>query len=195
MLFRTARIYYNHEHCSVDLASPLQKHNIYLTLLTLLFSSAYDARTTQDDPTSESAWTICSLTPAFSALDPPPYLPNSPTIMSESVSEFRHEELQTTLLPSIRRSLIFPLYRNFEFTIQCIRDVSLALIRGKRAVLRALLSMKRILDGHEVYYIYGKIWVDDLCSWVARCARYAKQLSRTALFRTNEAHTFVVRPP
>lgn len=56
-----------------DLTSPIDVHNLYLTLLTILFSYVYDARTTQCDPSTESAWTICSLTPAFSALDPPPY--------------------------------------------------------------------------------------------------------------------------
>jgi protein SHQ1 len=56
-----------------DLVTISQTHDLYLTLVTLLFSYAYDARSTQHDPSTESAWTISSLTPGFSALDPPPY--------------------------------------------------------------------------------------------------------------------------
>jgi len=26
--------------------------------------------------------------------------------------------------------------------------------------------LKHILDHHEVYYVYSKIWVDDLCVWL-----------------------------
>jgi len=147
-------------------------HNIYLTLITLLFSFAYDSRTTQSDPTPESAWTICSLTPAFSALDPPPYPVLSPNVSESSPDgvEFPTCELISTLVPSVRRTLAFPLHRNFALATQCLRDVSNAFRRGKRGVLRALLGIKDILDSHEVYYIYSKIWVDDLCSWVSRHA-------------------------
>lgn len=154
-----------------DLASPEQKHDGYLTLISILFSYAYDARTTQCDPTPESAWTICSLTPAFSALDPPPYAQRS-----NPASSFTVTELHETILPSVRRSLSFPLYRSFALASTCIKDVSVILLNGKKAVLRALLETKKILDHHEVYYVYSKVWVDDFCVWVAREARYVPSI-------------------
>ncbi|EJD05971.1 SHQ1-domain-containing protein [Fomitiporia mediterranea MF3/22] len=144
------------------LATSQQTHNLYLTLLTILFSYAYDARTTQSDPTPESAWTICSLTPAFSALDPPPYAFQTTTPL-----RFTQRDLQDALIPSLRRSLAFPLYRSFALAEKCLEDVSVVLQHGRRAVLRTLLETKRILDMHEVYYVYSKIWVDDFCQWVA----------------------------
>lgn len=153
-----------------DLPTPDQTHNLYLTLITILFSYAYDARTTQHDPTPESPWTICSLTPAFSALDPPPYV--VPSASAPSPSSHSAEELHATVICSLRRSLAFPLHRSFALSQVCIYDVAHALIRGKRTVLRALLETKRILDGHEVYYIYSRVWLDDFCVWVAKSARY-----------------------
>ena len=150
-----------------DLATSEQKQNIYLVLVTILFSYVYDARTTQDDPTPESAWTIASLTPAFSALDPPPYVQRS-----ISASTFTAADLHDTLLPSVRRSLCFPLYRSFTLACTCIKDVSVILRKGRRAVLRALLQTKKILDHHEVYYVYSRVWVDDFCVWAAREAKY-----------------------
>ncbi|KAL1748136.1 SHQ1 protein-domain-containing protein [Schizophyllum fasciatum] len=130
---------------------------LYATLITILFSYAYEARTTQMEPTPESAWTMCSLTPAFSALDPPPYAPGPP---------LSTENLVAALIPSYRRSLSFPLYRSFALAEACRADVASLLVRGKRAVLRSLLAMKRLLDRHEVYYLYSKLWLDDFCVWV-----------------------------
>ncbi|KAI0374690.1 SHQ1-domain-containing protein [Pilatotrama ljubarskyi] len=142
------------------LATPEQTHNLYLTLLTLLFAYAYETRTTQHDPTPESAWTISSLTPAFSALDPPPY--GEP---SSNSSEFTEAELSDTFTASYRRSLAFPLYRSFALAEACRADVAALLARGKRVVARCLMETKDILDHHDVYYVYSKIWVDDFCVW------------------------------
>ncbi|KAH9854021.1 SHQ1-domain-containing protein [Lenzites betulinus] len=138
-----------------------QTHDLHLTLLTLLFAYAYEARTTQHDPTPESAWTLASLTPAFSALDPPPYGQSRPP----ERSAFTEAELAETFTASYRRSLAFPLYRSFALAEACRADVAALLARGKRTVTRCLLEMKDILDHHDVYYVYSKIWVDDFCVW------------------------------
>ncbi|KAJ7881388.1 SHQ1 protein-domain-containing protein [Mycena olivaceomarginata] len=130
-----------------------QTKNLYLTLVTILFSYAYETRTTQGDSTPESAWTICSLVPAFSALDSPPYsapttssaTPTSPPILSP-----------LPLLPSL--SLLCA-GRNRA-------DVAALFLLGKRTILRVLLETKFILDHHEVYYVYSKIWLEDFCVWV-----------------------------
>lgn len=151
-----------------DLMDGTQERNVYLTLITLLFAYAYDKRTTMHDPTPESAWTICSLVPAFSALDPAPYTTVKPDI---SQLLFTDAELISTLATSYRRSLAFPLYRSFQLSEACRRDVASCMARGKRTTARWLLEMKRILDHHEVYYVYSRIWVDDLCVWIQSCAR------------------------
>ncbi|EPQ58433.1 SHQ1-domain-containing protein [Gloeophyllum trabeum ATCC 11539] len=149
------------------LATEAQTQCLYLTLLTLLFSYAYESRTTQHDPTPESAWTICSLTPAFSALDPPPYCatPAEPPADVHS-PYFADAMLATTFAALYRRSLAFPLYRSWALAEACRSDVASFLSGGKRVVTRCLLEMKHILDHHDVYYVYSKIWVDDFCTWV-----------------------------
>lgn len=144
------------------LATPYQTHQLYLTLLTLLFAYAYDSRTTQLDPTPESGWTISSLVPAFSALDPPPYSP-APLAHPEA---FDASELAATFAASYRRALAFPLFRSWALAERCRADVAGFLRAGKRMVVRCLLEMKDILDHHEVYYVYSKIWVDDFCVWI-----------------------------
>jgi protein SHQ1 len=146
----------------------MQTHNLYLTLVTLLFSYMYDSRTSQHDPTSESAWTICNLTPSFTALDPP-----LSSHYTGGCHIFSKDEIQETLVPSYRRSLAFPLYRSFLLSEKCREDIAFILRKGKRTVMRCLLEMKYILDHHEIYYIYSKIWLDDFCVWVQADARWA----------------------
>lgn len=149
-----------------DLATENQTHDLYLTLITLLFAYLYDSRTSQHDPTPESAWTICNLIPAFSALDPPHsshYIGGPHT--------FSLDELKETLLPLYRRLLAFPLYRSFALAEKCRQDLANTLKRGKRLAMRCLLEMKDILDHHDVYYIYSKIWLDDFCVWIQSDAK------------------------
>ncbi|QRV86228.1 box H/ACA snoRNP assembly protein SHQ1 [Ceratobasidium sp. AG-Ba] len=130
--------------------SPARVHELHITLCTILFATLYDIRTTQNDPTPESAWTICSLTPAFSALDPCP----APVSL--------HSALRT----SYRRALAFPLYRSFALCERIREDVADVLLHGTRVVTRLILKTKKILDNHDVYYVYSKIWIDDFCTWL-----------------------------
>ena len=179
----------------IDLASPQETHNLYLTLLTLLFAYAYDSRTTQHDPTPESAWTIAALTTAFSALDPPPYSHSPPTYLSpqaiqrirtkgddddskHSDFDFESAELAETFIPSYCRAIAFPLYRSWALADACRKDVAHILLRGTRTVLRCLLELRAILDAHEVYYVYSRIWLDDFCRWIQACARYTLYVAR-----------------
>lgn len=130
---------------------PSRTRELHVTLCTILFAALYEWRTTQDDPTPESAWTICKLVPAFSALDP----------CSAPVA------LHSALRTSYRRALAFPLYRSFALCQHIQKDVAQLLARGMRAVTRRLLATKKILDGHDVYYVYSKIWIDDFCAWLS----------------------------
>src|SRR6267154_2854734 len=124
----------------IDLASTQETHNLYLPLLTLLFAYAYDARTTQHDPTPESAWTTAALTAAFSALDPPPYSHShhhrSPQVLQRirtkddddsskhSDFDFESAELAETFIPSYCRAIAFPLYRSWALADACRKDVA-----------------------------------------------------------------------
>ncbi len=110
---------------------------------------------------------MSNLTPAFTALDPP-YSAH----YSRGPHVFTDAELQESLVPSYRRSLTFPLYRSFTLAERCRKDVAALLQKGKRTVMRCLLEMKDILDHHEVYYIYSKIWLDDFCVWIQAEAQF-----------------------
>jgi len=86
--------------------------------------------------------------------------------------DFESGELAETLIPSYCRAIAFPLYRSWALADACRNDVAHFLLRGTRTVLRCLLELRAILDAHEVYYVYSRIWLDDFCRWIQACARY-----------------------
>ncbi|KAM9899376.1 hypothetical protein OXX69_009500, partial [Metschnikowia pulcherrima] len=45
-------------------------------------------------------------------------------------------------------------------------DVYYILRSGKRVVLKCLLDLRELFRFHDVYYVYDKIWLEDLCSWI-----------------------------
>lgn len=120
----------------------------YLGLVAVLYAYCYDVRSTQGDSTVESAWTICKLCPLFAALD-------------DSFSTATE-----VLRSSLTRAISFPLYRHWDLACAVVGDVYHLLRLGKRHVLRALLATKSILDTADPYYIYSRIWVDDMATWI-----------------------------
>lgn len=74
--------------------------------------------------------------------------------------------MHSALRTSYRRALAFPLYRSFALCRRIQQDVADVLSRGTRPVTRLLLASKKILDAHDVYYVYSKIWLDDFCAWL-----------------------------
>lgn len=74
-------------------------------------------------------------------------------------------------ISSVRRSLVYPLYRHIGLAEKVLQDVYILIRLGKRAILKALLDMKYMFDHHDVYYIYSKIYLDDYCVWIQH-ARY-----------------------
>ena len=174
---------HGHPERKADIASAQESQALYLSLLTLLFSYAYDARTTQHDPTPESAWTIAVLTPAFTALDPP-------TSGGAGVDDLpSSSDIVESLVSSYRRALAFPLYRSWAIVEACRMDAARLLARGTRTVLRCLLELRAILDAHEVYYVYSRIWLDDFCRWVQTSARYSTE---RWLVREQNLYLFII---
>lgn len=76
--------------------------------------------------------------------------------------------IKVILLTMARRSLGFPLYRHYELVIKTWMDVYWLLRCGKRGVLKALLAIRELFRKHDIYYVYCKILLDDLCAWVLR---------------------------
>ncbi|ODV98174.1 hypothetical protein PACTADRAFT_47978 [Pachysolen tannophilus NRRL Y-2460] len=131
-----------------------EKKPLYTTIISLLFSYCFDLRENEGDHNIESAWTIGKLTPQISFLD------------TQIISSSQQEDLlRATVITLTRRALSYPLHRNYNLILKTWDDVYYQLRSGKRYILRNLLAIRELFRFHDIYYIYCKILLDDLCSW------------------------------
>ena len=128
----------------------IEKENILSTslgLLDILFAYCYDFRTTDWEHNSESAWAISKLCATLSCGD-------------------KYSRLDDCVIACVRRSLCFPLYRNWELSLVVWNDVCKLLKNsGKRGILKALLTIITIFLKSEGYYLYNQMYIDDYVLW------------------------------
>ncbi|KAG7840386.1 hypothetical protein KL942_002337 [Ogataea angusta] len=129
---------------------------LYYTIVCLLYGYLYELRQNEGELTVESGWTVGKLVPQLSSLD-------SQLIQSNNKTETNM--LRVIALTMARRSLCYPLIRNYEMVTTVWEDVYCTLRCGTKAVLKTLLACRELFRFHDIYYIYCKIWLDDLCSW------------------------------
>ena len=115
-------------------------------LLDILFSYVYDHLLTQGEPTVESAWTISCLSSRLSWLD-----------------EFN--SVEDAVIASLRRSLVYPYIRNFEFGVHIWRQVAY-ILADRRCIIRCLLQVRDILEKSETFYVGNKLYIDPLLLWI-----------------------------
>ncbi|KAI9253810.1 SHQ1 protein-domain-containing protein [Phascolomyces articulosus] len=119
----------------------------YLGLVDLLFAYSYNHRIFEGEDSVESVWCVGKISPTIACLE-------------------QFTTLKEVLIACYRRSLAYPLYRNFALCEKLLQDVYILMRLGKRAILKVLLNMKDLFDHHDVYYVYSKIWLDDYCVWI-----------------------------
>lgn len=124
-----------------------QKTMAYLGLLDILFAYAYDHRTTESENNVESGWTISKLSSTLSWLD-------------------SFVDMRSVVLACVRRSLAYPLYRNFRLSLLVWKDVVCILRRGREYVLKCLLQTRRLLLDEDDHYLLNQLYVDDYCCWL-----------------------------
>lgn len=132
------------------------KPQLYSLIVSLLFAFHYDLRENEGEHNIESAWTIGKLVPQFAFLDSQLHLSSAD---SSSI-------LNAALIAGIRRALAYPFHRNYKLSMKTWEDVYFTLRGGKRMVIKCLLETKELFRFHDVYYVYDKIWMEDLCVWL-----------------------------
>lgn len=143
---------------------------VALFLVDVLHAYFYDLRTTDGEHTVESSWTIAKLAPSLSCL-------------------VRWTSAEEALLAATRRSLVYPLYRNWDLTRAVVQDVGAALrkgqlllpsspvslkcppliklVSGRSAILHCLLDIRHIMNtGGEFRYLFSQLYFDDYCLWI-----------------------------
>lgn len=138
------------------LIEDLYKPQLYVLILSVLFAYNYDLRENLGDHNIESVWTVGKLIPQFTFLDSQLFIPG----------EKDNSILKTCVITGVRRALCYPFYRHYSIATKAWNDVYYALRSGKRVVMKLLLEARELFRFHDVYYVYDKVWLEDLCLWV-----------------------------
>ncbi|XP_039272667.2 protein SHQ1 homolog [Styela clava] len=131
------------------LLDKVQTQSVYMGLVDILFSYAYNWRCTEGDYSVESPWNIRTV---------------STTLSWCATDSLIHK----TLINSYRRCLIFPLYRNWKLTKACHKDVAKILSNGKKFILKCLLQIHDLFANSDPYYVLNDIYIRDYCIWIQK---------------------------
>jgi protein SHQ1 len=151
-------------HCKTDHENTESETSwLWNGLLDILFAYVYDHLLTQGDATVESAWTISTLSCSLSWLDNSRGLTSSSDPQSGGVGD--------VVTASLRRTLIYPYFRNLEFGVHVWNQVCEILqfrSDATKCVIRCLLQVRTILEHSELYYLGNKLYIDPYLTWLQR---------------------------
>uniref|UniRef100_A0A5S6QKU1 Protein SHQ1 homolog n=1 Tax=Trichuris muris TaxID=70415 RepID=A0A5S6QKU1_TRIMR len=118
------------------------------SLLDILYGFAYDCRINCGDDCVESGWNIRKLSSTLSGL-------------------VTWNDVRSPIVASVRRSLCYPLIRNFEFSTRVILDVAEMLLAGKVQLIKCLLCIHRIFaNTGDFVYLFNDLYITDYCVWL-----------------------------
>lgn len=119
-------------------------------LLDILFAYCYDQRSTCFEKNIESGWTIVKLAATLNWLD---------------VFDSPKEALTT----SFRRSVIYPLYRNFNLSQKVFEDLKHIISLDERYIIRILIDIHQIfLKGDCCRYILNNLFIRDYITYIMK---------------------------
>ena len=112
-----------------------------------LFGYAYDERTTLGEHTVESGWTIAKLSSTLSWLDGP-------------------ASVRDAMVGCVHRGLAYPVHRNWRLVLRVLDDVRVLLLVGRRAVVRALVGVRRVLGRCGPRQYLNTLFIEPFAVWV-----------------------------
>ncbi|XP_060515818.1 protein SHQ1 homolog [Cylas formicarius] len=125
-----------------------QLNYCYNGLIDILYAYCYDRRTMMYEESIESGWTIIKLAATLSWLD-------------------AFETPKKALTSAFRRSVIYPLYRNFRLSEKVFEDVKKLMCLDKRYLVRCLIDIYFIfLKGDCCRYIVNNLFINDYITFI-----------------------------
>ena len=148
------------------IGSPMESQLLH-GLIDITFAYCYASRSTEGEMDVESAWTIWKLSSTLSWLQ----------IFCS---------LRETLVSSLRRSLIYPIYRNFQLSVRVLSDTCSVFAGGKPLILKCLLHTYQLFSQSDLHYIHNDLYIKDYCVWIQsvsskKLAKVCEQLGGCAV--------------
>ncbi|OXU16938.1 hypothetical protein TSAR_012220 [Trichomalopsis sarcophagae] len=118
------------------------------SMIDILFASCYNCRTTLGDNTVESGWTINKL--------------------SSTLSWFQSfTNLNDVILSNIKRSLCYPLVRNWDLSMKVFEDVKKVVKLGKKYIMKRFCEIHSLFNNsYEPRYILNQLYIKDYLIWL-----------------------------
>ena len=127
--------------------SSITKRATLIGLIDILYAFCFDLRTTLNEESTESGWLISKL---------------SATLVCNEV----FDSLKDCMISCYRRSLIYPLVRNFDLSRYVVQDLLTLLKSGRVSVIKALLKISNIFNSSEGMYLFNQLYIDQYIAWV-----------------------------
>ncbi|KJH42428.1 Kae1-associated kinase Bud32 [Dictyocaulus viviparus] len=125
-----------------------EHYKVALSLVDIIFAFAYDSRINDWETCCESGWNIVKLSPSLSFL-------------------CQYESAKEAIIASVRRSLCYPLYRNWNLSLKVVSDTNTIIQKGRSAILHILCVIYGILiDSGEFRYLFNDLFITDYCLWI-----------------------------
>lgn len=125
-------------------------HDVALGLIDIIFAYLYDLRTTSGEHTVESGWTIKKLSPTLSCF-------------------VRWVDAKEAVEGAVRRSVCYPLYRNWDLSLLVLSDLKSMIKAGRVAVLHCLTDIYKVfMNSGDFRYLLNDLYMTEYCLWIQR---------------------------
>lgn len=67
---------------------------------------------------------------------------------------------------SFRRSLCYPLYRNWKLSQKVYQDMVKLLKQGRKKIIKTMLEIRTLFIDGDCRYILNDLYINDYCVWL-----------------------------
>ncbi|XP_075986738.1 protein SHQ1 homolog [Anticarsia gemmatalis] len=120
-------------------------------LVDILYGYCYDKRTTLNESTVESSWTINKL--------------------SSTLSWFcTFNDTRQVLIACYRRALIHPIFRNFHLCTKVKNDLVKLFQKGKKSIIKCMIEIHQMFNAsNDARYILNQLYIKDYLIFLQKC--------------------------
>lgn len=119
----------------------------FLSCIDVVYATVYDTIIFGVEGTCESHWTISKISSTLSWFD---------------VFETADELVMSTL----KRVLVYPIYRNYDFAKLCWNKTIEMLLYGRTSLLKCLLHAKQMMEKDEFKWRLNRLYIDPMITWL-----------------------------
>ncbi|XP_066591162.1 protein SHQ1 homolog isoform X2 [Prorops nasuta] len=130
------------------LLSKEETQHLLFSLVDILYGSCYNTRTVYGDNTVESGWTINKL--------------------SSTLCWFEtFDNMEEAILASVRRSLCYPLFRNWELAMKVLEDVKKVIDLGRKYIIKRFCEIHKLFNtSYEPRHMLNQLYIKDYLIWL-----------------------------